>query len=272
MNDSSTNSFTVPRLAGVNLSLREWGDRDDPIVVLLHGGGANSHWWDHLAPTLAKSHRVVAMDFRGHGDSDHPEDRQVGAFNEDLEALIEYLGTGSVILIGHSMGAHVALDHASRFPETRGVVLIDLSRGAQKGSRRRARLALAFRRTYASREDAIARYRFLPDAEHATEALRESIATHSVREEPDGRFGFKFDPQWFSLPSRPRPDLSHVLCPTLVVRGAESRLLSADGARELVAELPNANLRVIENAGHHVLLDRPGELLAALRTFLRELD
>ncbi|MFT5443421.1 MAG: pimeloyl-ACP methyl ester carboxylesterase, partial [Myxococcota bacterium] len=47
-----------------------WGDAQKPTLVLLHGGGSNAHWWDHLAPQFAKSHYVVALDFRGHGVSE----------------------------------------------------------------------------------------------------------------------------------------------------------------------------------------------------------
>lgn len=263
--------FSSPRAPGITLHALHWGDRDAPLLFLLHGGGANAHWWDHLAPTLATSHHVVALDFRGHGDSDHPEALEVGAFNTDLEALYERTGGPRAVLVGHSMGAHVALDHASRFDDVAGLVLIDPARGGAHRSRRAARLALALRRTYESREEAIERFRFVPGASHVDEALRGHIARHSVRDE-DGRFGFKFDPRWFSVPVRPPADASRVRCPTLVVRGSESEILSAQGAAELVAELPEASLIEIPGAGHHVLLDRPDALLTALVEWLARLQ
>ena len=236
-------------------------------IVLLHGGGANAHWWDHVAPDLARRGPVHALDFRGHGDSSYPEERRVGAFNTDLEGLVEALGREDVQLVGHSMGAAVALDHASRFQATRSLVLVDPARGSARGSRRRARLALMLRRTYPSFEEARARFRFLPESAHPSEALRRSIADHSVREEPDGRFGYKFDPGWFALPSRPRPDPADVRCPTLLVRGADSSLLSPQAALELVDQLAFGRLVEIEEAGHHVLLDRPERLLDAIHAF-----
>jgi pimeloyl-ACP methyl ester carboxylesterase len=130
-----------------------------------------------------------------------------------------------------------------------------------------ARLALLLRRTYATREEAIARYRFLPASDHAREELRLAIAQHTVREESDGRFGFKFDPRWFSIPSRPPPSLSAVRCPTLVLRGSESTMLTAPGARALAADLPHATCEVIEGAGHHIPLDQPASFLAAVERF-----
>jgi len=261
-------TFSSAAAPGVQLHALHWGDPQAPLLFLLHGGGANAHWWDHLAPALAARWHVVALDFRGHGDSDYPEALEIGAFNRDLEALFDHMGGRHAILIGHSMGAHVALDHASRFDDARGLVLIDPARGAGRRARRTARLALALRRTYGSRDEAIDRYRFVPSAEHVDEALRTYIAERSVRLEGGSRYGFKFDPRWFGVPARPPPDPSAVRCPTLLVRGAESEILSAEGAAELTAALPQASLVEIPGAGHHVLLDRPAEMLAVLEDWL----
>ena len=247
---------------------RSGHDEAHPPLVLLHGGGANAHWWDHLAPGLCADRSVYALDFRGHGDSEHPRDREIGAFNLDLEALLAWLGRDDVDLVGHSLGAAVAFDHASRFPATRSITLIDPARGGTPGSGRRARLALSLRRTYASRAEAVDRFRFLPESSHASEDLRSTIARHSIREEPDGRFGYKFDPGWFGLPSRPRPDPARIACPTLVIRGAESGLLSIEAARALVQDLPDGRLEEIENAGHHVFLDQPERTCKRIRRFL----
>jgi pimeloyl-ACP methyl ester carboxylesterase len=147
---------------GVALSVRCWGDPTLPALILLHGGGANASWWWPMLPVLSPRYRLLALDFRGHGDSDHPDALEVGAFHRDVEALVGHLGLTRYALVGHSLGAHVALDHAARHPEVDGLVAIEPSKGAEKIDRRRARLALAARRTYRTREDAIARYRFLP--------------------------------------------------------------------------------------------------------------
>jgi len=258
---------------GIRLHALVWQSdaaREAP-VVMLHGGGANAHWWDPLAQALSIHHPVFALDFRGHGDSDYPQSRQVGAFNEDLESLVGWLGREDVILIGHSMGAAVALDHACRFPATGALVLVDLARGGNPAVGRRARLALTLRRTYRTRAEAIDRFRFLPESSHASEALRAGIGAHSVREEPDGRFGYKFDPAWFALPSRPRPDLAALRCPTLLVRGCESLLLTRDAALAFIDDAPTARLVEIADSGHHVLIDQPERLLATIESFFATL-
>ena len=261
-------TFTTPSLAGVRLHALLWGDPAQPPLVLLHGGGSNAHWWDHLAPALAEDFHVVALDFRGHGDSDYPEEIRLGAFGDDLNALLEHLEASGAVLLGHSMGAHIALERAARIPGTQALVLLDLAWGVPRAVRRSARRALSFRVTHRSRERAVERFRFLPSATRADEGLRRSIAEQSVREEPDGRFGFKFDPRWFALPYRKLPPVAGVACPTLLVRGAESPFLSREAAESLAAELPRARLMELEDAGHHVHVDQPAAVLAAVQAFL----
>jgi pimeloyl-ACP methyl ester carboxylesterase len=262
--------FTTPALDGVTLHALHRGDPTRVPLVLLHGGGANAHWWDAVAPALAERFHVVALDFRGHGDSDHPSRRETGAFQHDLSALLDHLGSPRAILMGHSMGGHVAIRHAaSCLPEARprALVAVEVARGGGLRERRRMRLALAARRTYATREEAVARFRFLPPAPHADEATRRRVAEHSVRCEGE-RFGFKFDPAWFRVPPAPRPDLSRISSPTLIVRGEESTLLTLEGAGELAREIGDARIGAIPDAGHNVHVERPEAFLAAVFPFL----
>ncbi len=263
-----TERFAAPPGGEPTLHALHFGAPSHPALVLLHGGGANAHWWDHVAPALADRFHVVALDFRGHGESDWPEALEPGAFERDLEALLAHLGRSDVHLVGHSMGGHVALAHAARHPETRAVCAIDPALGAPRRDRRRARLALAARRSYRSREEAIERFRFLPPAPQAPESLRRAIAEHSVRAEPDGRFGFKFDPRWFGLAPGPGPALERVACPVLVLRGEQSPLLTESGLAELLERLPDGRGLSIPGTGHNVHLERPAEVLRALASFL----
>jgi len=235
---------------------------------MLHGGGANAHWWDHLAPPLAEYFRVFCLDFRGHGDSDHPEQREAGAFDRDLDALLDHVDAPDAILMGHSMGAHVALRAATRHSLLRAVVAIEPSRGGRSGERRRTRLALAARRTYATRDEAIRRFQFLPTAPLVPEALRHEIAGHSVRKEADGRYGYKFDPGWFGIGRALPTEMSRIACPVLIVRGAESPLLSAEGSAEWVDEITNAAVSEIPRGGHNVHIECPDEVLEAVAGFV----
>ena len=260
--------FTRPDLGGVHLHAELRGDPSAPHVVMLHGGGANLHWWDEIAPSLAERFRVVCLDFRGHGDSDHPEELEVGAFHRDLEALVAQLGCEDVALVGHSMGGHVALDYAARHPRVWGLVAVEVSFGAAQRERRRTRLALSLRRSYPTRDEAIARYRPMPSTPGVPEDVRVALAEHSLRELPDGRYVYKFDPRWFGLPPAPHEPLEDVRCPALVIRGADSTLLTREGAEAVVAKLPSARLVEISGAGHNVHLERATEVIVAIAEHL----
>ena len=85
--------------AGVMLHALRWEAPGAAKLVLLHGGGANAHWWDALAPELARRFDVTALDFRGHGDSDHPDAIVPGAFERDLEALLARLAAPDALLL-----------------------------------------------------------------------------------------------------------------------------------------------------------------------------
>lgn len=262
--------FTTPALDGVTLHVLHRGDPTRTPMILLHGGGANAHWWDAVAPALAERFHVMALDFRGHGDSDHPQRREAGAFQHDLSALLAHVGDARAILVGHSMGGHVALTHAAACGPTaapRALVVVEVARGGGSRERRRMRLALAARRSYASREEAVARFRFLPPAPHADEATRRRVAEHSVRAEGD-RFAYKFDPGWFGVPPAPRPEPARITAPTLIVRGEDSTLLTSEATGELARKIPDARIATISDAGHNVHVERPEAFLAAIFPFL----
>jgi pimeloyl-ACP methyl ester carboxylesterase len=260
--------FTGQNLDGVHLHGVHHGSTRRAKLVLLHGAGANAHWWDHLASGLAEHFHVVALDFRGHGNSDFPEQLRAGAFSDDLDALLQHLSAPEAILVGHSLGAHVALEHAARSAKTPALILLDLTRGASRSRERATRLALTLNQSYPSREEAIRRFRFLPRAAQADEEMRRRIAAHSVRREADGRFGFKFDARWFGVPPRGRPDLGEIRCPTLLLRGEKSALLTCEGALEIVSAIPDARLVEISGAGHHVHIDQPAMVLREMLEFL----
>jgi pimeloyl-ACP methyl ester carboxylesterase len=260
--DVEVRSEDLTAVDGVRLHLTLWGDAGRPPLVLLHGGGANARWWSSLAPKLCTHFQCVGLDFRGHGDSDAPPP-EVGAFQRDIEAVANHLGE-RFALVGHSLGAHVALEFAARGDRVERLVAIEASRGAAPRTSRRARLALAARRSYRTREEAIARYRFLPEALAVAEPLRHEIAAHSVREEPNGRFGYKFDPHWFRLPPAPPTPRSRITAPCLVLRGEASPLLTREGAQALAGEIPDARVQEIAGGGHNVHLECPDATAQAL--------
>jgi pimeloyl-ACP methyl ester carboxylesterase len=116
---------------GLRLAWSEWSSEDttprQPSVLLLHGLASSRHIWDLVAPTLALHRRVVAIDQRGHGESDKPDSGYaIEQIIADDRALVDSLGLTQPVVVGHSWGGAVALAYAATHPEAvSGLVLVD---------------------------------------------------------------------------------------------------------------------------------------------------
>jgi len=259
---------------GLRLHYLEWGAASAPPVVLLHGGSANAHWWSRLAAALEDTYRVLALDLRGHGDSEHPESAayRVDDYAGDVDAFFDALGVDRIDLIGHSLGGLIATEYAGRAPERiNSLVVVDTElRVGASGARYMARLRNFPHPRYPDREHAIKRFRLLPTATNADPTVLADIAAHSIVELPDGRWTLKFNRD--SLAHVEVQDLTEILtrltCPILLVRGAHSALLSHAALAGLLARVPHAEGAEIAGAHHHVMLDNPTEFARVVRAFL----
>jgi len=127
--DSSPRAEHFLQIAGLRFRILERGPDAGRPLLLLHGTGDNAHTWDLLAPPLAKSFRVLAMDQRGHGESDWAVPPAYGCddYLRDLRAVIDILGLEDVILLGHSMGAlHASLYTATSPGRVAALVHVDI--------------------------------------------------------------------------------------------------------------------------------------------------
>ncbi|MBX7467123.1 alpha/beta hydrolase [Streptomyces sp. MAG02] len=259
-----------PSRAGCRLHAYDWGGTG-PAVLLLHGGGLTSHTWDFVCLGLLGAARLVALDLRGHGDSDWSDDYRIAAMAEDVIAAADHLGFGRVGLVGMSLGGVVAAHVADTHPErVERLVLVDVAPGVDFESSARVREFMAGLGPVAELDVVVdAALRVNPRAHRASVAYRMSTL---FRRGADGGWMPKNDP-------RP-PDFPAILAaieqlplrlgrlPVLLVRGGRSRVLPQSTAERLVGRLPDGGLVVIPDAGHNVQEDNPAALIAALRTFL----
>lgn len=104
----------------------QWGEQGQPLVCI-HGITANAWCFQAFADGLANDHRVFAYDLRGRGDSDKPESGySVPIHAADLAAIIDELGLDRPVIVGHSLGAYIALYFAAHYPEKLSkLVLVD---------------------------------------------------------------------------------------------------------------------------------------------------
>jgi pimeloyl-ACP methyl ester carboxylesterase len=265
---------------GLTLRVTRWSGGDPPLV-LLHGGGLSGRTWSRVVEMLP-DHRCVAPDLRGHGDSDWSAESayRIADFVADLDELVAAAGLNRFALVGHSLGGLVALSYASRCPQRLvGLVVVDtgLRYLASEGARVRGLLASG---PFPSLDAAVASVRsVMPhrDEESLRQGLRRGLtrlvdgswdwrADQRFRRDPDLRQCIGDDRR--RVRDQLMADPTVIGCPTLVVRGGDSDVLTAQGADELVSGLPNARLVEVPGAGHNVHRERPVELAGHIAAFL----
>ncbi len=258
------------------LHLLEWGAGQEAAatILCLHGGCANAHWWDASARLISDNYRILALDFCGHGDSDHLEsgDYSVEGHRDDVAHVVEALDLRDFVLAGHSFGGFIAVAALPLLRERlSGLVLVD-SRGHIR--EQAARYLNALRKfpnpIYATREDAIRGFQLLPRDSTAPAEVLARVAQHSIRRSHDGTWTLAFDRRALRAAEARRFDneMEQWHGPTLLVRGAASGALSASALAEMQRELPQAEVVEIAEAHHHVMLDRPAALAKELERFI----
>ncbi len=260
---------------GIVLNLVDYGGAGKPPVLLIHGGAAHARWWDFVAPALVRTHHVLALDQRGHGDSEWTEEWGYGTrhYVADIYAIITQWGLGAPVLVGHSMGGHNTMCYAGLHSETlRGMVVID-SPPSYPDSAVALLRELADRpaRRFDSQADAIAGFRTIPGDTIATREVLDHVAEHSFREAEDGKWEYKSDRRTMMRePMKAWDGLARLKCPALFLK-AENSVLKEGLAERMVAVMPRGRLAIVPKSHHHVPLDNPAGLAAALREFLAEL-
>jgi pimeloyl-ACP methyl ester carboxylesterase len=261
----------------LKLNCLDYGGEGQRPLLLLHGGSAHAHWWDLIGPELAADHHALALDQRGHGDSEWSADWAYGSrhYVSDLCELIARWPFGPPVLIGHSMGAHNALVYATRYSDTlRGVVIIDAT--ADYPQR-----AVDLLRTFAERPvskfpslaAACANFRLLPRETLAAPEVLARVARHSFKQNAEGTWTHKLDRRTFIREMiQGFNDLPNILCPALIVKVTESPVLARSVADQMAAAIPHARVVEIADSYHHVILDNPNALVATLRDFLEAIE
>jgi pimeloyl-ACP methyl ester carboxylesterase len=264
----------VETVNGLRLHFLQSGPSEAPAVCFLHGGAAHAHWFDRVIPGLGSRFRAIALDQRGHGESQWaaPAAYATEDFAGDLRGLMDRLGLARMTLVGHSMGGHNSMAFAAWYPErTAALVVVDArpSLPPERVQRMRERGRRA-PRVHASEESAVATFRLLPRETIADPALLAHMARMGLGR-VNGGFRYRFDPACYGdrRPVDCWPLLPRIGVPTLVVRGEHSPVLPLDMAARMLETIPDAELVEIPGAYHHLTLDAPDAFAAALDTFLR---
>lgn len=228
----SSQGMAAVDVRGVRMAYRVVGAPDAPPMVLLHGLGLSGSSWEEVADAFAGSHRVFALDLRGHGASDRPGRYSFELMREDLLGFVGALSLERVTLIGHSAGGVVAVLFAQQYPARLDYLVVEeapipVVGGVPEPIRPR------------------------PDGPLGCD--------WSVIESIVGQINAP-DPEWHDR-------LRQILVPTLVIAGGPDSRLSQDRIVADADRIPGCTLVTIP-AGHHVHRDRPAEFVAAVRAFV----
>jgi len=240
---------------GLPLHYLEWGDAAKPPIVLLHGIARHAHTFDHIAPALARDHRVIALDMRGHGDSAWSAEGAylVQDYVGDLEAVVSSLGLRRLILLGNSTGGRVVQVFAGQHP-----ALVDRLVVEDVGPERPQNIADAFARRveqeangWATEDELVAQ---LVSANRRTpEALLRTYAHFGVKARADGRLIWKRDPNLVKgfVETELWDSVSKITAPTLYVIGGGSRIVPPETQQRLKTTLANCRIVVMPGLGHY---------------------
>lgn len=267
---------------GVAIELLVWGERGRQGLLFIHGGGAHADWWSFLAPFFATSFRVAAISISGMGRSGWRERYSLDQFADEAAAGARAAGLFDAdpapVVIAHSFGSRPALVLAAR-PGSGfgGAIILDAAISAAE-SHEEPPSPPRPTRIYPSFDAAVGRFRLEPPQRCANAFLLDHIARHSLRpatlESGEEGWTWRFDPfLWRRLQPGVRMQaeaaLKTIRVPVALIYGEQSRVVQTANLAYTRSIAP-ANMPVIAipEAGHHLFLDQPIAVVAALRAVL----
>lgn len=238
-------------------------------LLFVHGFPLSRGTWSKQVEAFKTSYRVIAPDLRGLGESEATAGAvPMSRFAEDLYALLQHLGAGPVILVGHSMGGYVALAFAKAYPQAlRGLVLVGTKAGADTPEGAAARRATAEKvRTEGSSVVVNAMAPKMLAASNSDAAMAASVRDFMAPSKPEGVIGAL-------LGMAERPDagtwLGTIRVPALVITGADDTIIPPSESEALAKAIPGAQLKLIPKAGHLVAFEQADAFNAALGDWLK---
>ncbi len=261
-------------VAGLKLHYQDFGIAGKTPMLCVHGGAASGHWFDFVAGDFTAEHHVLAIDQRGHGDSEWAPtpDYTYERYAADLDEFVAKLGLEDFVLIGHSMGGAVALTYAARHPgRVARLVVVDTT--LHMTPERIAKLREVGTRpgrTYATLEEFVSRFRLRPADSSATPEVLRHLANKAAKRNADGTWGHKFDRDVYAVRESVDglPHWNHIKIPALIVKGERSARITPEIIAAVKERAPQVEFAEVADADHHVTLDNPAGFTQAVNAFL----
>lgn len=252
---------------GISLSYTDEG-KGAPALVFVHGFPLCRDTWSHQVEAFRASHRVIAPDLRGLGQSEaQPGTNTMERFAQDVHALLGALGTGPVVLVGHSMGGYVALALARLHADLlRGLVLVATKAGADSAEAAAGRRATAEKVKLEGTDGLVsAMAPKMLASSNQDAAMAAQVRDFMEPSKPEGVIAALLG---MAERQDSTPLLGQIQVPTLVVTGAADTVIPPSESEALAKGIAGAELQVIPDAGHLVAFERPAEFNAALGRWL----
>jgi len=261
------------QIGGINLAFE---DRGTGLPLLfIHGYPLSRRIWDPQLEGLADVARLIALDLRGHGDSDAvPGHYSMDLLADDCKDLLEALGlTSPVVLCGLSMGGYVTFAFYRKYPEMVAALILAATRSGEDSPEGKANRDKAADLARKGGPSAIAEsmlpkmlspksYEEKPELVHRVWEIMEGTS-------PEGILG-----DLMGMKSRPdsTPGLKKIEKLTLILHGSDDQLIPPSEAMAMSGAIPGARLTLLPDAGHLLNMEQPQLFNGAVREFIRELQ
>ncbi|MDQ0465060.1 pimeloyl-ACP methyl ester carboxylesterase [Caulobacter ginsengisoli] len=263
---------------GCPIELLTWGEVGKPGLLFLHGNAAHADWWSFIAPFFADDYRVAAMSWSGMGASGWRPHYTGELFAAEAlgaaEAAGLYVEGHKPIVIAHSFGGFATRVMAAQHPDRlRAAVYVDSPIRPPESEWRGPPTRSRPNKVYATHAEALARFRLAPPQGCENLYIADFIARHSLHE-VEGGWTWKFDPAMWERFDRESMGDSHAAfgaarVPVAALWGGRSNLIPSeveDYMRRMAP--PGTPMIPIPDSDHHVMIDQPLALVAALRALL----
>ena len=262
----------IATVNGLRIHYLDWGTAGRQPLILLHGIARLARTFDHLAPHFSRDYHVIAVDMRGHGDSDWDPrgDYLVEDYTRDVEGLIEQLGLRNIVLWGNSTGGRVAQVLAGSRPELVAAVIVE-DVGPERPpaiSDRRAKRMVEEEKGWASADELLAQVK--ATYPRTPEPLLRAYVAHGSRLRADGRVLWRRDPAINKgfVPTEIWRFVRAIKAPVTYILGGASTIVPPETQEELKRVLPQVQIVTMPELGHYPSEERPEEFLAIVDRFL----
>ena len=262
---------------GLTVHIRDEGPRDGPVIVLLHGSNSDLHTWDAWTTSLAAKYRVIRFDQIGHGltGPSPMRDYRGGAFVDTVDRIATKLGVTKFALAGSSMGGGVAWQYAIAHPERlTGLVLVDAS-GAPDLSKQSLPIGFRIAKTPVLRDIML----YITPRSIIASSMHQAVSNQAIVSDSmidrtwdllryPGNRQATMDRFATPLPSMKTEALAVIKVPTLILWGADDKLLPVSGAKWFAAHIPGSKVVTYSGIGHLPMEETPDKSVTDLMNWL----